>query len=137
MGCLEEQMPQECRDFVNNVHVFIVVSSELFFGIPFHKLWRTKKWKKLVESLGAIFMYTKGHVDQKIMEIEEARSKGDAEHQAELGMDFLTYMIYSGNLSVKDIAMNSIDLLTAAVDTVRGFHRNYHTPPLHHYMQPY
>ena len=115
MGCLEEQMPQDCKDLVDNIHKFTVVSTEMFFGIPFHRLWRTKKWDRLIESLGAIFDYTKGHIDQKIKEIQEGK---EGDFQAELGMDFLTYMIHSGQLSIADIAMDAIDLLTAGVDTV-------------------
>ena len=109
-------MPQECKDMVDNIHKFTVVSTEMFFGVPFHKLWRTKKWERLIESLGAIFDYTKGHIDQKIKEIQDGNEEVDL--QAELGMDFLTYMIHSGQLSIADIAMNAIDLLTAGVDTV-------------------
>ncbi len=40
------------------------------------------------------------------------------EAEAELGTDFLTYMIHSGKMGVHDIVVNAIDLLTAAVDTV-------------------
>ncbi len=83
-------MPQECKELVNNLDEFISVTVELLFSIPFHKLWRTKKWKRLVNTTEAFFTYAKCHVDQKIKEIEEGNVGEDV--QAELGMDFLTYM---------------------------------------------
>ncbi len=112
-------MPQECKEFVDNVHEFTAVTAEMFFGIPFHKFWRNKKWNRLLKSLEGLFTYSKGHVDEKIREIEEGGVM-DGDHQAELGMDFLSYMIHSGKMSVQDIAVNAIDLLTAGVDTVSG-----------------
>ncbi len=119
MGCLEDQMPQDSKNFVDSVHDFTAVSAEMFFGIPFHRLWRNEKWRRLISSLGSIFTYTEGHINQKIKEIEEAsKDVAASDLHAAAGMDFLTYMIYSGKLSAPDIAMDAIDLLTAGVDTV-------------------
>ena len=120
LGCLGDQMPPECKHFVDSIQDFTLVTSEMLFGLPFHKIWRTKKWKRLVSSLDDSYTFAKGYVDQKMKEIEELdkNSAGDHDHQAELGMDFLTYMIYSGNMSLADIAVNAIDLLGAGVDTV-------------------
>ena len=122
MGCLSDQMPQDCRIFVDQLHEFTTATNKMFFSFPFHKLWRTKKWRSLVNSMNGIYNYCKGHVDKKIKEIEECSetSANGNGNQAELGMDFLTYMIYSGQLSVEDISVDAIDMLTAGVDTVRA-----------------
>ena len=114
-------MPPECKQFVDNIHSFMETTSKLFFSLPFHKIWRTKNWKALVNSFDDLYTYASGQVNEKIREIEEADKSGESETvDAELGMDFLTYMIHSGTMSVEELAVNAIDLLTAGVDTVRG-----------------
>lgn len=117
MGCLEDEMPPECKKFVDNLHSFLVTTNKMFFGLPLHKLWKTKNWKELVRSQKDMFDYTSSLVNQKIKEIEKDAGSSE-EVQAELGTDFLTYMVHSGSLSVEEIAINSIDLLSAGVDTV-------------------
>lgn len=121
LGCLGDQMPQESKDFVKDVHEINAVSSDMLFGFPFHKIWRDKKWRQLVNSSAGTINYTMRHINLKVKEIEEQRKRSAAgdDHQPELGMDFLTYMIYSGNVSVQDVSLDAADLLVAGVDTVR------------------
>lgn len=114
-------MPPECKKFVDDVHSFTATTGKILFGLPFHKIWRTKQWKELVNSLDGILTYTGHQVNQKIKKIErEEKEEADeaGENQAELEMDFLTNMIHSGKMSVNEIAVNAMDLLTAGVDTV-------------------
>ena len=116
LGCLGDEMPPECKHFVDSIHTFFEATSKVLFGFPLHKLWRTKNWKTLVSSFDDVFTYASGQINEKIKEIEEAGKSEKAD--AELGMDFLTYMIHSGTMSVEEIAVNAIDLLSAGVDTV-------------------
>ena len=112
-------MPPECKHFVDNIHTFFDANSKVVFGLPLHKLWRTKNWKTLVSSFDDLYTYASGQINEKIKEIEEAGKLNVSEKaDAELGMDFLTYMIYSGTVRVEEIAVNAIDLLSAGVDTV-------------------
>lgn len=120
MGCLEEQMPPDCREFVDNAHVNLETTNKLLYGgLPLHKLWKTKTWKEMVNAQDMMLSYAGKQVEEKIKAIEEssaALEAGDA--LAELGEDFLTYMIHSGKMSMQEIAVNAIDLLLAGVDTV-------------------
>ena len=118
MGCLEEEMPPECRKFVDNTHTFVDDSNKLIFGLPFHKLWRTKTWKSLVQANKSMLDYTSNLVNQKIEEIARQDRESSDEVQAELGTDFLTYMVHTGTLNVQEIAVSAIDLLNGGVDTV-------------------
>jgi len=116
MGCLGDQMPPDCKKFVDDFHGFIASMEKIMFGIPFHKIWRNKVWRDFLAYMDGFLTYTSSQVSQKIQEIEEHIGN----HQkAELGMDFLTYMIHSGKMSVPEIAVNTMDLLSAGVDTVR------------------
>lgn len=121
MGCLEEQMPPDCVEFVYNTHVNLETTNKLLFGgLPFHKLWKTRTWKRMVNAQGMMLSYAGKLVAERIDAIETssaALEAGDA--HAELGEDFLTYMIHSGKMSVQELSVNAIDLLLAGVDTVR------------------
>ena len=115
MGCLEEEMPPECKQFVRDLHTLNYATDKLLFGLPFHKLWRTKDWKDLVQSQKGMLEFANKLISQKIREIKK---EGTESSKAELGTDFLTYMINSGSLSAEEIAVNAVDLLEAGIDTV-------------------
>jgi len=78
-----------------------------------------------VDSLDGILSYASDEVNYRIEEVQqqdkELEKTTDDQVQAELGMDFLSYMIRSGKMTVPEIAVNAIDLLNAAVDTVRSY----------------
>ena len=109
-------MPPECKKFVADLHSFLDTTNKLFYELPLHKLWKTRNWKELLRSQKDMFSYTSKLVNEKIREIEAENSM--EVQLAELGTDFLTYMVHSGSLSVGEIAINAIDLLGAGVDTV-------------------
>ncbi len=116
LGCLGEEMPPDCKEFVDSVHIMMETTNKLLFGFPFHKIWRTKKWKALIDSSNTMLSHCSKLVDEKIDQIEKSSKAGETE--AELGTDFLTHMIHSGKMGVDEIAVNAVDLLTAGVDTV-------------------
>lgn len=65
------------------------------------------------------FEIVRGWIEEKQRELDTLRKaieKGDAE-MPELP-DFLTFMLLSGKLSVKELTMNALDLLSAGIDTV-------------------
>ena len=112
-------MPPECKKYVDSIHIFLETTTKLMFSLPFHKIWPTKNWKTLVNSFDYLYSYASGHVNEKIAELEKAEKLNEFEKvDAELGMDFLTYMIHSGNMSVEELAVNAVDLISAGVDTV-------------------
>ena len=90
----------------------------LLTSVPLHKFMRTKKWKELVQHLKTIYCFASDLVQVKIEEIEKDSTKEEQEEN-DVGDDFLSHMIYSGKMDVKEIAVNAIDLLTAGVDTVK------------------
>jgi cytochrome P450 len=119
MGCLGEQMPPECRKFVDSIRINFDATSKLMLSIPFHKLWRTKNWKRIVNALDYMWSFTGELVKEKMLEIEEKTAAvGNTDIHAELGDDFITYMILSRRMGAEEIAVNAIDMLGAAVDTV-------------------
>ena len=113
-------MPPDCQKFVDDIHRFTASSEKILFGIPFHRIWKTKQWKEFVSSFGDFLSYANEQVEQKLQEMEQqAQNNPDGgDVQAELGMDFVTYMVHSGKMSVDEVVVHSMDLLIAAVDSV-------------------
>ncbi len=107
-------MPPDCKKFVESMDSFLESTNKLIFGLPFHKLWKTKNWKALVNSLDTAYKFCSSQIQEKFKEIEEAEKEPDSE----VGMDFLSYMIHSGKMSKEVIAVNAVDLMSAGVDTV-------------------
>jgi cytochrome P450 len=112
-------MPPECKKFVDSAKINLDATSKLIFSIPFHRLWRTKNWKRMVNALDYMWSFAGELVKEKILEIEEKNAAaGNTDIHAELGDDFITYMILSGKMGTEEIAVNAIDMLGAGVDTV-------------------
>ena len=120
MGCLEDTIPPNCQEFIDDVHGFVSISSDLLVGIPFHKVFRTRKWDKLVQSFNGMYSHSMGLIKTKIEEIEkEAMTKDGEGEEEDTDLDFLSYMIHSKKMNIEEIAVNAVDLLNAGVDTVR------------------
>ena len=66
LGCLEREMPTDCKLFINELHNFLVVIQRLLFNFPFHKYWATKDWKLLRHSQKHIYDIAMGHIQEKV-----------------------------------------------------------------------
>ncbi len=62
-------------------------------------------------------------IDEKLAEIAEddrrALEAVSGEEEVPDKVDFITYMIHSGKMSVEEVSVNIVDLLSAGVETVR------------------
>ena len=119
LGCLDEQIPPDCQEFIDQIHKFFDASQNIFFGLPLYKLYATQDYKDLQESFTRIFDIAMSHVQERLDEIEkeEALESGD-EDGPPVGVDFLTYMSKADKMPLEMITTNAIDLLAAGVDTV-------------------
>ena len=117
MGCLDSGVPiaKHHQEFIDNVQEFISVSQDLLFGLPLYKVFPTKSWKRLEKSQVKINDIAKSYIEEKIKEI---KSSANLSNQPQKSVDFLTYMILSGQLSVEEASINAMDLLGAGIDTV-------------------
>ena len=64
-----------------------------------------------------MFYSARSFIDKRLQELEEAEKKGGVE-DGEKGAAFLTYLLASKQLSMKEIYSNMAELLLAGVDTV-------------------
>ncbi len=108
-------MPEDCREFMDGMRDLTEVTRKVLMQPHIHEYFKTKNYKKLLKIMEALYSIASGHVQSRIKEIEEASqdaSEGEGED------DFLSHMIYSGTMSVDEIAVNAIDLLGAGINTV-------------------
>ena len=119
LGCLDEQIPPDCQEFIDLLHKFFDASQKLLFGLPLYKLYPTQDYKDLHESFRRMFDIAMSHIKERLDEIEneEALESGDEEGPP-VGVDFLTYMSKADKMPLENITTNAIDLLGAGVDTV-------------------
>ena len=120
LGCLEDPIPPESREYMDSIEILLESMLQLMYGLPLHKLWRTKAWDTMVSTQGFMLSYAGKLVKEKIKEMEENRDAAEnmGEASAELGKDFLTYMICSGKMGLEEIAVNAVDIIAAGLDTV-------------------
>ncbi len=55
LGCLEPELPTECREWMWAWHNMLASGHRLIMGVPFYKLWPTKDWKTLKLSITRMF----------------------------------------------------------------------------------
>ena len=119
LGCLEEQMPPDCKVLIDSLQEMLVATQDLLFNLPLHKIWSTKNWKKLVENTDRVCKVPMAHIKEKLAEIK----KDDAEliakgEEVPMGVDFITYMVHQGKMDLKKITSNAVDLIGGGVDSV-------------------
>lgn len=125
MGCLPDpsHAPHDCQLFIEAIGTFFRSSQELALSLPLYKLLNTKPWRNLKESVQTINTNASLHIQQRLNEIKEKDLKAEGqsgEEEVPEKVDFLTYIIHSGQMSLDDIVVNAVDLIGGGVDTVSG-----------------
>ena len=100
---------------------------DLSFALPLYKIYRTKLWKSVVNGQIILNRLSMKMINEKLAEIEEKDRKAleaaGGEESAPEKVDFITYLVHSGKMSVGEVSAIVIDLLSAGVETVIYIHR--------------
>ena len=124
LGALSEggETSPESREFIIAVGRMFDDLMDLIFSLIISKFYRTKKWRDFIEVTRTVNTLAKQFVDEKLAEIEgedrKALEAASGEEEAPEKVDFVTYMVHSGKMSVEEVTVNVVDLLTAGVETV-------------------
>ena len=120
MGCLNlGSIPEDCQEFISHIQNFNLATQDLMFGLPFHKFYPTKPWKRLVEAQSGAYKISMRHIEEKLKEIEKQDQLLTAEDsEPSENEDFVTYMVHKRKMSLEELTVNAGDLLGAGVDTV-------------------
>ncbi len=117
LGCLEEQVPPDCQEFIDQIDRFFTASHRLLFSLPLHKIYATKDYKNLMDSFLKVFEISMAHIKERLDEIE-GEENIDKNDEPPVGMDFLQYMSKADKMPLEVIVTNAIDLMGAGIDTV-------------------
>ena len=112
----------ESEVFIKAVGALFSELIELLFSFPLYRLYRTKKWRHVVEVNRTVYTLARQFIDKKIAEIEEEDRKSleaaSGEEEAPEKVDFITYLVHSGKMSPEEVSVSVVDLLSAGVETV-------------------
>ena len=122
MGCLGDQVPQDCKELIVAVQEMFNSIQRLISGPPLHILWSTKEWKFLKQTVKHLYELVLNHVREKLDKIREEKQNGSLE-ESEIPekVDFLTYIMHSEKQSLKEAAANASDLIISGIDSVRYY----------------
>ena len=91
----------------------------LFFAVPLYCIWPTKDFKAVRGGFQWIFELALKQVEEDINEEDKKALEAGEGDEAPAKVDFLTYVVHSGKLSMKDAAVNAIDLMSGGVEIVK------------------
>ncbi|KAL1021865.1 hypothetical protein UPYG_G00019050 [Umbra pygmaea] len=111
LGCLKEEIPKETLKFIAAVNEMLTLSETVIF-LP---LWTRKIfpfWKRFIQSWDDLMGVAKHLIDQKLAQMEAQVQAGK---QVE-GM-YLTHLLSSDKLSLREVYISITELLLGGVDT--------------------
>lgn len=121
---MEGNTPPECQEFIDEVGNFFELFAKFFLSVPTYLIYRNKLWRSSVNSQRAVKDLAMKFISKRLDEIKEEDKQllqQATEDEAPVKVDFLTYLVHSGKMSLDAITANVIDLMTAGVDTVSHF----------------
>ncbi len=124
LGALDKDVPEDCMKFYNSVSDMFEMTEKLLTSAPLHKIYPTKTYKKLKTAIKDMHDLSKKYIVEKLQEITEedkrALEKAGAGEQAPVPekVDFMTYIVHSGRMSLDKVALNTVDLLTGGAHPV-------------------
>ena len=112
----------DSQEFITTVGKFFSDVTDLIFSLLLYRIYPTKIWKSVVSSNIKIYKLARKFINEKLAEIEEEDRKAleasSSEEEAPDQVDFLTYLVHSGKMSIEEVSVNIVDLLSAGVETV-------------------
>ena len=99
----------DSQEFITTVERFLGDMIDLMSALPLYKIYPTKLWKTLVNDQITIHKLSMKMINEKLAEIEEEDRKAleaaSGEEEAPEKVDFITYMVHSGKMSVEEVAI--------------------------------
>ena len=69
MGCLDDHVPQDCKELIDIFQDMLNSTQRLMSGLPLHMVWSTKEWKFLKQTTKHLYTLCLRHVKEKLEEI--------------------------------------------------------------------
>lgn len=111
LGCLQENIPEETKQFIKAVGDMLTLSETVIF---FPKWTRSilPYWKNFVKAWDTIYEVSEKLINEKMSTLHKMLEKGE-----QTKGEFLTFLLSSNKLSMKEIQTVLAELLLGGVDT--------------------
>lgn len=111
LGCLKSEVADDTQKFLNSVGIMLENEVVVERLPQWTKNW-LPYWGRFLDGWDTIFAYGKKLIDKKMEDIEGRLQRGE-----DLGGAYLTYLLTSGKLSLKEVYGTMPEILQAGVDT--------------------
>ncbi|XP_013412288.1 cytochrome P450 27C1 isoform X2 [Lingula anatina] len=115
LGCLQTEIPAMTQKFIDNVNTMLVTSERLFVLMELQEKYQTKWWRDHIRAWDGMFDVVRHLVDTRVAEIADKLENTTPD--ADEGMDFLTYLMATRSMDIKEIHSTMVDLMIGGVDT--------------------
>ncbi|XP_054826542.1 sterol 26-hydroxylase, mitochondrial-like [Eublepharis macularius] len=111
IGCLQKQIPAKTQVFINSIGLMF----KNFVFVNALPKWTREVlpfWNRYLESWDTIFAFGQKLIDKRMEEIAAQLEEGENPKG-----EYLTYLLSSGKLTIKEVSGSVAELLMAGVDT--------------------
>ena len=120
---MDDPVPQECQELIDGLQELLDSTEKVIMGPPSYK--NSKAYEKMKKNHAKICNLGFKVVEKRVKEISKedqrlAQAGESGEEEGPINVDFLTYLIHSGKMSLGEVATNAIDMLIAAINQVRA-----------------
>ncbi|OWF43587.1 probable cytochrome P450 CYP44 [Mizuhopecten yessoensis] len=114
LGCLESGTGSWTEKMITANNDIFALSTKITFSVPFHTLFTTPIWKKLVAAEDFFFLNGQKLVDETAQKIDDLVAKGQMD---DTKYNFLAYLLSRKELSYKDISIITLSLFGDGLNT--------------------
>ncbi|KAK3103504.1 hypothetical protein FSP39_019686 [Pinctada imbricata] len=113
-GCLNASPDSHVQKMIDSNNEIFVLSTKLMFSIPFHKIFNSPTWKKLLEAEDYFFGNGQKLVDETVAKIDRLQLSGQLNDDQ---YNFLCYLLSRKELSFKDVSIITLSLFGDGLNT--------------------
>ncbi|XP_053327101.1 sterol 26-hydroxylase, mitochondrial-like [Spea bombifrons] len=111
IGCLRNDIAPQTEKFINSIG--IMLKNQLVLEHMPRWSWKLlPHWYQYLAAWDTIFTYSNHLIDRKMEDIKKSLERGES-----VEGDYLTYLLSTGKLSLKEVCGSMPELLQAGVDT--------------------
>nr|XP_034307414.1 probable cytochrome P450 CYP44 [Crassostrea gigas] len=107
LGCLVDPPTSHIMRMIHSNHDIFDVSAKINFSVPFHKVFTTRLWQKLLDAEDYFFGHGQILVDETVAKISDLQKEGKLKDGQ---FNFLLYLLSKKELSFKDVSIITLSL---------------------------